>query len=77
MALVFIRLSEQVELDISGSDWCLFRGKVLLEQVLEIDKNNEKALLRLCNVLLDLDKFEECTSVLERLQEVAFQSDNS
>ena len=45
--------------------------------MLKIQPRNEKALMRKCNVLLDLGKAKECEQVLKLLEEVAFQSERS
>ena len=49
----------------------------LLDNILKLDGKNEKALMRKCNILLDIGKQEECKSLLSKLCEVAFQSERS
>jgi hypothetical protein len=49
----------------------------LLDQVLKSDHRNEKALLRKCGVLIDLNGLKECEEILEKLNLLAFDSANS
>eukprot|EP00355_Strombidium_rassoulzadegani_P009259 CAMPEP_0168621092 /NCGR_PEP_ID=MMETSP0449_2-20121227/7502_1 /TAXON_ID=1082188 /ORGANISM="Strombidium rassoulzadegani, Strain ras09" /LENGTH=72 /DNA_ID=CAMNT_0008662173 /DNA_START=301 /DNA_END=519 /DNA_ORIENTATION=- len=72
MALSFMRLAEVNIVSLEEADSFLFRAKSLLEQVLRSDDMNEKALLRLSNVLIDLNAFDQCEKNLSKLQEVAF-----
>jgi hypothetical protein len=51
MALAFIFLAKE---DPSRQKEYLERANGLIDQVLKIDPNNEKALLRKCGVLIDL-----------------------
>jgi hypothetical protein len=39
----------------------------LLDNILKLDGKNEKALMRKCNILLDLGKPEECKLILPKL----------
>ena len=58
---------------VSLHDSYMNRSKNLIMQVLKLDKHNEKALMRKCNVLLAIgDKAAVIQEVLEPLQEVAF-----
>ena len=50
----------------------LIRSKGLIDQVLKIDQKNEKALMRKCNILIDLGELKECEKQLKNLEEVAF-----
>ena len=43
----------------------------MIEQVLKIDKNNVKAIMRKCNILIDMGEVEKCKENLEKLNEVA------
>ena len=55
----------------------LIRSKSLIDQVLKIDTKNEKALMRKCNILIDLGDLKECEKQIKLLEEVAFQSERS
>ena len=39
----------------------------LLDNILKLDPKNEKAMMRQCNVLLDLGKKEECKKLIPKL----------
>ena len=39
----------------------------LLDNILKLDNKNEKALMRKCNVLLDIGKPEECKQLIPKL----------
>jgi len=73
MALAFMILSKTT----SDESKYLSRAMRLLDQVLKIDPNNEKALLRKCGVVLDLGSIQECREIIDKLQVVAFDSANS
>jgi len=45
--------------------------------VLKIEPKNEKALMRKCNILIDLGDLKECEKQLKGLEEVAFQSERA
>ena len=55
----------------------LNRSKNLIDQVLKIEPKNEKALMRKCNILIDLGDLKECEKQLKGLEEVAFQSERA
>ena len=48
------------------------RSLQMLEMVLKIDKNNEKALLRACASYIELVQYDKAEKVLKKLDEVAF-----
>ena len=73
MALSFMLLAKQD----AGNVKYLQRANGLLDQVLKLDPNNEKAMLRKCGVLIDLGSVTECQQILEKLNVVAFDSANS
>jgi len=50
----------------------LTQANNLLDQVLKLQPKNEKALMRKCNVLLDLGKTKDCEAMMKVLEEVAF-----
>lgn len=45
--------------------------------MLKSDPKNEKALLRKCGVLVELNGLKECEEILEKLNLIAFDSANS
>lgn len=70
MALAMMNLGHMM----AGS---MERASLLLDQVLKIEPKNEKALMRKCNVLLDLGQKDKCLAMMKTLEEVAFQSERS
>ena len=70
MALAFMQLGQT-------SPPKLIIAKNLIDQVLKIEPKNEKAIMRKCNILLDLDKVKECEELMKNLEDVAFQSERS
>ena len=74
MALSFMMLATQ---ELSSKASHLERANGLLDQVLKSDPKNEKALLRKCGVLVDLNCLKECEEILEKLNLIAFDSANS
>ena len=39
----------------------------LLDNILKLDSKNEKALMRKCNILLDIGEIAQCKKLLEKL----------
>jgi hypothetical protein len=77
MALGFMRLAETEGISCETADVFLRRSKTLLEKVLALSPRNDKALLRICNVKIDLEEFEETEQLLKQVEDVAFQSEHS
>ena len=74
MALSFMMLANE---DAPNKQEYLQKANGLLDQVLKSDPKNEKALLRKCGVLIDLNGLKESEEILEKLNLLAFDSANS